>query len=895
MTSHVWPFCPSRLPLHVPLPFNFSSHATLGLQASLSDTVLPYPPFKLSPEELGLSKEQLKSVANSPWLFPPTPVRQDLDPAETQAEFDAGTTELPGPLTASSPGYSQQQVNERPPIPYECPLHSPEARRIVDILVSWYSASPAEGSIARRLGQALKQYPQDAYKALTSKHEDGKLLVPEDERQKLIDEGPQVATLLVQHGVVSLARGNLDCSLEAFGLSRGYEPSVQQWLCRSLGKIIISMLAAAPAEDQERWRTQNQLRIADDDMELYGVVDVRAWRFVLQLLKTDSAKLNRRAFCSQVQIQLCCFGVHRFDGLQQAAKLIAALGQAAVFGTDMLDESILANQEPEYVNMKLQASAMKIREVFNDKTLQRKERQELLKEVLRGAPRKLVREILAQLDDADIDAAERDEDDEILLIYDLLFNLDEDVRCCSNVFFKLKRDWVAGRRAGTVFHEELTAEQLCDHIEGEVNYGELLKVAVNKCLASNRKFEAAKMLARKAGRGSKVSETNRNDQQLQYLISIYKDEEASDHYGPLEEGCVALPYAFPSVYHVAPWDGSSLGLEDLQRELLDKQEPMAIGVSWLWRCFNAHLDLHAKASVLAIAWPRGVALVDMMKLETDDFNDASATERRAKEVLRQILEATHLLKVVHLADARAWRTLQLALVPKEDLEDSYSPPSSHMFLSPMVDIAVLTGFMKRTAARQQRDLNSLVFSYLRMELCHAEALGNFERRPLRQSQMHYALTQAYVPLVLIRCFCAYGLLSDQEVLSFAVSLGPDALPGGEGGRWDEELHSKLRFSTYEESSDVQDADTIEWGKNIWENPEEVDKLPKPERRRNIDWAKMARETAARMKIAPSENVLASAGRAVKTLFDSQAAALSLHAFYQACRDHEAQRLSELRS
>ena len=127
------------------------------------------------------------------------------------------------------------------------------------------------------------------------------------------------------------------------------------------------------------------------------------------------------------------------------------------------------------------------------------------------------------------------------------------------------------------------------------------------------------------------------------------------------------------------------------------------------------------------------------------------------------------------------------------------------------------------------------------------------------------------------------------------SLGPEALPGGEGGRWDEELHSKLRFSTYEESSDVQDADTIEWGKNIWENPEEVDKLPKPERRRNIDWAKMARETAARMKIAPSENVLASAGRAVKTLFDSQAAALSLHAFYQACRDHEAQRLSELRS
>ena len=92
MTSHVRPFCPSHLPLHAPLPFTFSSHATPGPQAGLSDTVLPYPPFKLSLEELGLSKEQLESVANSPWLFSPTPVRQDLDPAETQAEFDAGTT-----------------------------------------------------------------------------------------------------------------------------------------------------------------------------------------------------------------------------------------------------------------------------------------------------------------------------------------------------------------------------------------------------------------------------------------------------------------------------------------------------------------------------------------------------------------------------------------------------------------------------------------------------------------------------------------------------------------------------------------------------------------------------------------------------------------------------------
>ena len=56
------------------------------------------------------------------------------------------------------------------------------------------------------------------------------------------------------------------------------------------------------------------------------------------------------------------------------------------------------------------------------------------------------------------------------------------------------------------------------------------------------------------------------------------------------------------------------------------------------------------------------------------------------------------------------------------------------------------------------------------------------------------------------------------------------------------------------SADHEDADAIEWGKNIWENPEEVDKLPKPERKR--DWARMARTMAARMKVVPCEDVLA---------------------------------------
>jgi hypothetical protein len=62
--------------------------------------VLPYPQFKLK-EKLGMSTKQLESVANNSWLFSPTPVIQDLDSAETEPEFDAGTTELPLLITPS--------------------------------------------------------------------------------------------------------------------------------------------------------------------------------------------------------------------------------------------------------------------------------------------------------------------------------------------------------------------------------------------------------------------------------------------------------------------------------------------------------------------------------------------------------------------------------------------------------------------------------------------------------------------------------------------------------------------------------------------------------------------------------------------------------------------------
>ena len=72
--------------------------------------------------------------------------------------------------------------------------------------------------------------------------------------------------------------------------------------------------------------------------------------------------------------------------------------------------------------------------------------------------------------------------------------------------------------------KELSPEQICDHIDDDANYEDLLKVCVNRYLKVSRKFEAAKMLARPASQGTRVFETNRNDKQLAYLVSLYQDE-----------------------------------------------------------------------------------------------------------------------------------------------------------------------------------------------------------------------------------------------------------------------------------------------------------------------------------------------------------------------------------
>eukprot|EP00439_Symbiodinium_sp_Y106_P046139 s894_g5.t2 len=178
-------------------------------------------------------------------------------------------------------------------------------------------------------------------------------------------------------------------------------------------------------------------------------------------------------------------------------------------------------------------------------------------------------------------------------------------------------------------------------------------------------------------------------------------------------------------------------LDILKQELLEGP-PVAVGVWWLWRCFNAHIDQHSRAAVLALTYRHRngrnrLVLVDMIALEQANQEE----EHLHKDVLGQILNAPHVLKVVHFLERTALRALQLAFVT-EDVRQGPTKPESYISISPCVDMALVVACLQGTSGVQCNELFSLVWNFMRADMCLTEGLSNFERRPLRKTQEHYA-------------------------------------------------------------------------------------------------------------------------------------------------------------
>jgi len=399
-------------------------------------------------------------------------------------------------------------------------------------------------------------------------------------------------------------------------------------------------------------------------------------------------------------------------------------------------------------------------------------------------------------------------------------------------------------------------------------------VCVNRCLRYGRKFEAARMLARPASSGARVYETNRNDKQLAYLVSLFQElEPAADHFGPVEESCLVLPAPPGGVLLV---EGPGEALQTLERELLGSQEPLCVGLWWGWRCFNPKLDFWPRASLVCLAWRGGLAVVDLLRLEAS----GEPGELRGKELVRRVLEAPQLLKVAHDLDRQALQVLQRGLVPHAQLVGDEAP--QYPQLRPCLDLAVCSAFARRTrsGAAAAARLPPLCFDYLRLEICLAEAFGNLERRPLRLTQQHYGLSLAWCPLMVLRTLCASRALEPRDLQQLALQLG---LPG-QPERWDEQLRTRA-LAREPEEEEPQPLILGRYAENLLGDSEWCERLPRPDRGFDLQAA-----------LRPLQSLLPAAlwqraEPAVQQLFDKQQAHLELERLYSAYQAHQRARAS----
>eukprot|EP00435_Cladocopium_sp_Y103_P014024 s413_g3.t1 len=623
------------------------------------------------------------------------------------------------------PGTGRAQAED---FEFDFIIHDLVGRQVLENLRAWYRPN-AGTTRGEQLAQGLATFAKEALSAFAS----GRLMP--DDKNNLLPEAKRLLLEMTKHGFIQISRGDLNIILDAFVYdpsSRYWTPQQLHWWAGSMRELIKIVLDNSSPSDREDWKANVRRQLAAEDSECYTRVDVRVWPQLRFLVDGPNTELHRGALCRRIRVQLCAHGSGPFEklaDLEQAAKLLKEL-------------KLYRDFNPEG------STDHEIYQTFGDRSLNLEKRTDLMEQVLQEAPRRLVREVLRKMDE-DLDETERWEDRELRMLQKLLFNLDEDIRICKKAYLKLMRTWVRN----VVEHEELTPDQICEHIEGDGheddNYELLLKDAVNYLHKENRTFEAAKMLARPKGQASRVRESLRNDQQIYYLAGLYKAvQETKDHFGPVAEGTMALPDATTSpkyTLHKLPGKGLGRAQDDegyqTLRRLLEPT-PRAIGLWWLWRCFDGYHDKHARAALVVIAVDQSFFLVDILELERRTMLNTSAPlDEPYLELIKQICEARHLLKVVHYLEGTALRALQLALI-SEQQRNGDEKPSNYASLSPCIDVALVSAYLSGSSAGKCKELPSLVWKYLRQDLCVTEALSNFEYRPLRESQEHYAFLGA---------------------------------------------------------------------------------------------------------------------------------------------------------
>mmetsp|Transcript_43663 Transcript_43663/g.103030 ORF Transcript_43663/g.103030 Transcript_43663/m.103030 type:complete len:825 (+) Transcript_43663:113-2587(+) len=699
-------------------------------------------------------------------------------------------------------------------------IHQEHLRKIVGRL--WSRPQQRQSITAKQVKDNFVSYVWGAYEEAN---------YTEEVRHNLSMEAEAVVTHMVRNKWLQVSNDLVFC-LDVFKETIGEKfdrATVRTITGHSLGLLEAALNAAHPA-DADKFRQERLRQIKTSDASVYGI-DVRVWPEVLARLlmpgqPPDFGILEDEAIKSQIINQLT-FSGHAskwIKGQQEAAEVIDELGKVGAF-------------EPD-----------EILKMFNHEHTPNRERKANLARVLRKADRSLKQQVLREIDDDDVDVTNR-RDEDMRLIQELIVELHEDVRVCPKTYFRMKVDWIIS----SIENEELTPDQIFDHIEYEENFADLLKEAV-KCYAPfelkgkrSAIFEAAKLLSKRAAKGTQVYEARRNDKQIMYLLGLFKEEiPAADRFGPLEgDYCVTVPERDPmvKVLRIGSREQASQAddenaLQTLRTKTLEAEYSLVIGVSWCWQCFDTHLDFWTKARCVAFSFMDAhavhyFAIVDFKYLEEGPRDKAFAAQ--ARDVVGRIMEADHLLKVVCGVDHRSLAILQRAVHDPEipATSDFGGPQDNFARMMPVVDVAIAAAYVLGTRPSDPLlRLRPLTYLFLNLELCQTEVTSSYERRLMRNSQEHFALTQAWVPRLILLALAARPadgpIISADAVAAMILRLDTQTAPR----HWDKHLQD-LPFATDgklleqdpgsafgDRSPEIQDKDP-------WQDDDFKSQLPRP--------------------------------------------------------------------
>mmetsp|Transcript_54409 Transcript_54409/g.119108 ORF Transcript_54409/g.119108 Transcript_54409/m.119108 type:complete len:904 (-) Transcript_54409:296-3007(-) len=600
--------------------------------------------------------------------------------------------------------------------------------------------------------------------AIMAVNVDGVSIWPPGQKQEdVYTEVFNILQYLVNYGCFDPIK-DLRFILENFGWTKPLAATNQVWS----NQMLIAMVrrGCLPNHADLEVLTDVLKERIQEEPDMYPTVDIRAWPLILiDFLQLKPSEVRNYVdpydFGLQIKFQLCVGPVAQLEANHlEAAKILDKLElQAPCFtAEEFLD---LFNQNPNWNRLLL------------------------LREGLRSASSDFRQEVL-RLIDADIDQLDIGRDDNAILLQGLIDHLREDLRCCDNLFYAIKRNWIRARVT------DMSAEQLCDYIETDPNHALLLKDVVNRLHTLKHYFQAAKILVRKKSQGTTCFEAHQNDPLLGYLRELYSEaDDIPDRLGPIEEGSLILPISscHPNYLRVADKEGAELALQRLSHDLELNAPPTRspiIGIYWQWLCFNAQQDLWPQASSISIAYEVGgqnvFVFFDLYFLDTcSGLSDAGQRAVEAcKQMLRRILEAHHILKVVHNMNSQSLAILQRAVAPR----GCFYREEKRARLEPFMEVSLLLAFARSTTPVDGGcyELANAVRDYLRLELCTAEAMMNPCRRPLRESQVHYALTMAWCPLLIARVLCSsdttcgepkVGHIWPDEVSQFIFAAPPD--------------------------------------------------------------------------------------------------------------------------